>query len=251
MSEIAKLYNDVMAGVEAEKLAEYENASHVAGDMDIDADFFAKVASGDEEAVDVMNNFIEEARAEGASDDEIEAAIAEAMEEAGVEEGEQLEDDEYEVAKAAAYYEGSEQAVADVLSGDLAKIAGVTAEDLVEFELGGFYGAGYAETRAQVEEVVEKIAMHKEAAKGKKKAAETLFSKLKGAPGNVHSGLANRYANVLSKHVKGYTASAKGADKLNRMANRLATGTMAVGGAGALGGAGYAAHKMRQKKQGQ
>jgi hypothetical protein len=255
MSEIAKLYNDVMAGVEAEKLAADNTAETVAQDLDIDRDFFTKIASGDEDAVGVMNNFIEEARAEGASDEEIEAAIQEAMDEAGVEETD-LEatsetEDEYEAEKAAAYFEGAEQAFADVLEGDLAKIAGVTPDDLVEYELGGFYGAGYAETRAQLEEVVEKIAMHKEAKKGK--GASKLMKKLKGAgeamkaaPGTAHHKLTKKF---LPKNVMRLGGAKQ--QKAMERAGRMATGTMVGGGlaaAGGLGAAGYAANKARKKR---
>lgn len=181
MSEIAKLYNDVMAGVEAEKLAADQSAEHVADDIDtedegieINAEFFSKVASGDEEAVEVMNNFIEEARAEGATDEEIEAAIAEAMQDAGIEEFEGSDEeyeneeasddseDEFEVQKAAAYFEGAEQAIVDALESELAKEAGVTIDDLVEYELGAHYGTGYAETRSGIDVVIEKIAAHKQ-----------------------------------------------------------------------------------------
>ena len=166
MSEIAKLYNDVMAGVEAEKLAADHNAEDVAhdineeGGVEIDAEFFHKVANGDEEAVEVMNNFIEEARAEGASDEEIEEAINEAMGDAeGGEDQEVYEEvDELEVQKAAAYYEGAETAVFDALDSELAKVAGVTIDDLVEYELGSHYGTGYAETRSELDAVIEKIA---------------------------------------------------------------------------------------------
>ncbi len=273
MSEIAKLYNDVMAGVEAEKLAADQTADHVAYDIEtedegveINAEFFSKVASGDEEAVEVMNNFIEEARAEGASDEEIEAAIAEAMQEAGIEDIEASDeewssddvDDEFEVQKAAAYLEGAETAVVDALESELAKEAGVTADDLVEYELGSYYGAGYAETRAELDAVVEKIAAHKkesgarmEAAKaGAKKVMEGVKSMAGKGAEKAKSG-GKRYKELLTGSNLGATglgrATTEGKEEARKvLMTRIGTG--AVGTAGLAGGGAMAYNKMKKKK---
>jgi hypothetical protein len=259
MSDIAKLYSDVMAGVEAEKTAAASDMNDENG-IDFDRDFFEKVASGDEDATAVINEFIEEARSEGASDEDIESAIAEAMETAGIDEnGDAVEpevEDEYEQSKAAAYLEGSDQAVTDVLDSDFAKEAGVTADDLLDYELGGIYGAGYAETREIVDEVVTKIAEHKkEAKKGKgvKKGAQALAKKLmgkakaagtavKGAPGAAHGALSKKY---LPKNVMRLGGAKQ--QKAVERAGRMATGTMAAGGAAGLGAAGYGASRMAKK----
>jgi len=196
MSDIAKLYEEVMSSG-TDKTAADVNAD---GGPAFDKSFFQKVASGEEEAVQALNEFIEEAKAEGHSEAEIEEAIGQAMVEAGVEtqgaEGGDAGDDEYELQKAAAYAEGAQKAVEDVLGSELAKEAGVTAEDLVEFELGGHFGTGYAETRKVAEEVVAKIAAAKKAEAEKtagmgskaKELGRKLLAKLKAGAGKAKSG---------------------------------------------------------------
>lgn len=159
MSAIAKLYDDVMA-------AEH-NKTAAANDEgpEFTREFFEKVASGDQDAAAEMNQFIETARADGHSDDVIEAAITEAMNDVGASDEPGPQDsveeiDEFEQAKAAAYYEGVEEAVADVLGSDLAKEAGITEQHLIDYELGAHKAVGYAETRKELDERVQKIASH-------------------------------------------------------------------------------------------
>lgn len=161
MSDIANLYNEVMNQAEAEK-----TASDMSEGPAFDKTFFEKVANGEEEAVEALNSFIDEARSEGYSDDQIEEAIGESMSDAGIIESEASDDgedgeSEFELHKAAAYAEGATKAVEDVLDTDMAKTAGVTAEDFMEYEVGMAYGQGYAETRRAAEEIVIKIASAK------------------------------------------------------------------------------------------
>ena len=257
MSDIAKLYEEVMSSG-TDKTAADINAD--AGPA-FDATFFQKVASGEEEAVQALSEFIEEAKAEGHSEDEIEEAIGEAMVEAGVETKEAAEnEDEYEVQKAAAYAEGASKAIEDVLDSDLAKTAGVTVDDLVEYELGGFYGTGYAETRKTAEEVVTKIAaakreaLEKEAAEGKsaKALGKGLIGKLKGAAGRYSElmrggqmGAGNSPAALLGKAKRGVSkeqAQALTTEARKSLATRAATG---VGVAGGIGAAAMAAKNRK------
>ncbi len=162
MSDIANLYNEVMNQAEAEK-----TASDMSEGPAFDKTFFEKVANGEEDAVEALNSFIDDARSEGYSDEQIEEAIGESMSEAGIieseDEGEGADDgeDEFELHKAAAYAEGATKAVEDVLETEMAKTAGVTAEDFMEYEVGMAYGQGYAETRRAAEEIVTKIAAAK------------------------------------------------------------------------------------------
>jgi hypothetical protein len=158
---IADLYEEVMNEAAAEKTASAAT---------FDRGFFEKVASGEEDAVEALNSFIEEARAEGHGDDEIEAAIAEAMSDAGVDDDEEdgeddgEDDGDFEMAKSAAYSEGAEEAYAHVM--EKAAAFGVTEDDILEYHLGLAKGQGYAETRQALEEVVEKIAAAKGAGAG-------------------------------------------------------------------------------------
>lgn len=238
MSEIAKLYDEIMSGEEIEKVASDTTAD---SGPEFDRTFFEKVAAGDEESVGAVNAFIDEARAEGHSDEEIEEAIGEAMQAAGYDEDYgDLEDDEFEVAKVSAYLEGSEQAVVDVLESDMAKEAGVTAEDLIEFELGGHFGAGYAETRAEAEEALAKIA----AAKGKvgkkvRALGKNLMEKLRAGPVAAHEGLTRKF---LPKNVM--KLSPQKQQLAMQRARRMATGVMGAGVGAAGAGLGYGAYRM-------
>lgn len=275
-SVIAELYSQVMAGEEAEKVASAATDVADDGGPEFDRAFFEKVASGDEEAVAVINQFIEESRAEGHSDEEIEGAIAEALQAAGVEDepeatetetetaaAAEIEEDEDDVEKAAAYIAGAEKALEDVLESDLAKEAGVTLEEIEEYMLGGFYGSGYAEARRELDEVVEKIAAHKkEAGKvgdaaravgGKaKELAGKLMSKAKGAGATaadkVKAG-GNRAKELLTGSNLGATGlgtatPAGKAEARKVLGARVAAGTLGVGTAGA----GALALKSRKKK---
>jgi hypothetical protein len=246
MSDIAKLYEEVMSS-DVEKTA--ADMGYAQG-ATFDADFFEKVASGDEDAVGELNSFVEEARAAGHSDDAIEAAIGEAAASAGVVDvnGNPEGQDEYELAKHAAYYEGAEKAVEDVLFSDFAKEAGVTAEDVANFELGGLYGQGYSEARADIEDIVTKIAQAK-AYEAEKTAG--IGEKLKDA--------GRRYMTLLKGGEKGTVGAMAGKRAANsrqgfkdmRKEHLMSQGTRAgtAAGVGAAGYGGYraATHKRRDR----
>jgi len=241
MSDIAKLYEQVMADTQTN------------GGPQFDGEFFAKVASGDDEATQTLNEVIEEARANGASDDQIEAALTEAVEASGYEEGNDQGDD-FENAKMSAYVEGSQQAIEDMLASDLAKTAGITADDLLEYELGTHYGAGYAETRRELEDAMDKIAAAKPKAPPGflKKVHEVLKGSYTGKPleGKARAAAIAKlkaehpkkgHQSILNLMKKQQTSKAK-------WAGRGATATMIgapVGLAGAAGGLGYAAGRNR------
>lgn len=256
MSDIATLYDQVMNDANLDKVAS-DNS-----DFDFGPDFFQKLASGDEEATSTIESFIEEARAQGASDEDIEAAINEAAEAAGIDPdadpSDMIDDDDYEQAKAAAWMQGSAQAVADALESDLAKEAGVTLDEVLDFELGGFFAEGYAETRAAADEIVEKIAMYKQAKKGGASLGKKLMDMASKGGAKAKKG-AKRYGELMmgGKAVRkggprsGNMASAftgKGPSKHKTEAFKsLAARAGTVGGVGALGAGGvYAA--TRNKK---
>jgi hypothetical protein len=247
---IADLYNEVMSSqaATAEKTASAQN------DVAFDASFFEKVASGDEEAVGALNAFIDEARSEGHSDEEIEAAIGEAMNDAGIDLGEDAGDDDFEMAKSAAYAEGVEEAFAHVMGSDFAKTAGVTEQDLMEYELGLAKGQGYAETRAALEAVVEKIAGAKidwiksMAGKGKdavvaggKRYGQLMAGGAKGfEPGATtasRAGNRNLVRSLMGKGLEGDRAEA-----LKSLGARAGTAAVA-------GGAAYGGKKMYDRKK--
>ena len=241
MSDIAKLYEQVMADTQQTPGSEF------------DGEFFAKVASGDEEATQTLNQVIEEARAAGASDEQIETALTEAVEASGYSDGEDNGDD-FEQAKMSAYVEGSQQAIEDMLTSDLAKTAGITADDLLEYELGTHYGAGYAETRRELEEAMDKIAATKaKAAPGfLKKIHEVIKGGYQGKPMD-KANLAALRAKLKAENPKKGKASiekmikARAASRA-KWSGRGATATMIgapVGLAGAAGGLGYAAGRNR------
>jgi hypothetical protein len=167
MSDIAKLYEEVMADSEIEKTASDVSGQAVA----FDHDFFEKVASGDPEASEELNEFVEAARSEGYDDDDIEQAIAMTMEENGFDpEAMGTGESDFEMQKAASYQEGSLKAIEDVL--EKAAEWGVDEDEILDFYLGASYGEGYAETRQNLEDAVEKIAMAKEAGPRSQKAME-------------------------------------------------------------------------------
>jgi hypothetical protein len=240
MSDISKLYEEVMSGTEVEKTASDMNAD---GGPVFDRNFFEKVASGDEDAVGTLSEFIAEAQAEGHSDEEIEEAIAEAMADVGVEDAgvEDAGDSEFELRKAAAYAEGAEKAFADSLTSRLAKTAGVTADDLLEYELGQAYGVGYAEARQAIDAAIEKIAEAKQAAlvdfKNIGRAAmgslKRLPGKAKAAPGAVHG-----YTGEKAEQLAHLLRSRKGQAAVLKDPKALETGRTTMGRV--LQGAGYA-----------
>jgi len=240
MESIAKLYEDVMAGVE--KTAADTSAD---GGPEFDANFFEKVAEGDEESTTALNDFIDESRAAGHSDEEIEEAVDEAMQATGAEGGSAIgePDDEYEEAKLSAYNGGAEQALADVLESDMAKEAGVSADDLVDYELGMNFGAGYADARGALDEAIQKIA-----AKGKKgkKLYERLVEKMAPKGSNVPKSLHIPKGLNMSEAEMALNVSQ---GEAQRIARRRAKGVVgAAAGTAAAGGLGAAYLAGRKKK---
>jgi hypothetical protein len=239
---IADLYNEVMSHQAAEKTAADVSAAE-GSSVSFDRDFFEKVASGDEEAVDALNAFIEEARAEGHSDEDIESAIGEAMADAGISDDEESADD-FEAEKVAAYNEGAARALADVLDGDLAKTAGVTEQDLADYYLGVSHGLGYAETRSELESVVEKIAS------AKASGISEMASKAKNAITSAFREAASPRETYRAARAAADSAKMEGMQRAGHMAKALAPAAAVYGtGAAALGGAGYGAKKLMDKRK--
>lgn len=226
---IADLYNEVMSQAATEKTA---SAPENKDGAVFDRSFFEKVASGDEEAVGALNAFIDGARGEGYNDEQIETAIGEAMNEAGVDgaelaAGEPTADqpqDDFEMAKAAAYNEGVEEAFTHVMESEIVKTAGLTEQDLMQYELGLAKGQGYAETRAALEAVVEKIAaakvadLNKLAEKGKGRAAAAGAAGVAAGAGGVKGyqalkGLGQGSAMAGAKGLYGAVATRKAGGK--------------------------------------
>ncbi len=246
---IADLYNEVMSQAATEKTA--SDASGVV----FDRSFFEKVASGDEDSVGALNAFIDEARGEGYNDEQIESAIDEAMSEAGVgdddDTGTGVDEDEFEMAKSAAYAEGVEEAFAHVMESDIVKTAGLTEQDLMEYQLGLAKGQGYAETRAALESVVEKIAEGKmEALKsmaGKAKDSVMSAGKRYGqmmAGGDMALGVGKAGSRPGNRAlIENLRAGGKGrSEALKSLGARAGTAAVA-------GGAAYGAKKMYDRKQ--
>lgn len=250
---IADLYNEVMSSQAAEKTAADVSAAEGAV---FDRGFFEKVASGDEDAVGALNSFIDEARAEGHSDDEIESAIGQAMADAGIddEDGEESADDDFENAKMASYNEGAAEAYAHIMGSDAVKTAGITEDDLIQYHLGLAKGQGYAETRQALEEVVEKIASSK---------MDAIKSGLGKAKDYVVSG-AKRYGTLMAGGAKGFEPGAEAASRAGNKnlirslmgkglegdrAEALKSLGARAGTAAAVGGAAFGAKKMYDRKR--
>lgn len=135
--------------------------------------FFAKVASGDAEALAELEAYGESRAADGLSGDEVAAEInqfeaaeieagGEGSGDAGTDDGAGGEggaDDEFEAEKTAAMIDASNQAVADVLANsELAAALGIDHEKIAEFIIAEEAGAAYFETSRRVNEMIEKIA---------------------------------------------------------------------------------------------
>lgn len=253
MSEISKLYDEVMAGAVKKVAADVTQDQGPA----FDASFFSKVAAGEEAEVAELNAFIEQARAEGYDDTAIEAAMTQAMDEVGYQEPEtqpEPETDAFEQEKMSAYVEGANQAIIDVLDSDLAKTAGITIDDLKEYELGGHYGQGYGETRPLIEAAAVKIAEAKTAADAKAGVARRMleFVKAKGAQGGqllaggkkmeIGPRAGQRAGNrALLANIFGTQGGGNRAEALKSLGARAVA-------AGAVGGAGVGAHQLLKKK---
>lgn len=263
MSDISDLYDAVMAE-QREKTAsaeEHQPQTDEAVESPFDAAFFDKVASNDPDAVAELNEAVAAARAEGATDEQIDAeldammAAAYGIKQAGDEGGEQPEageqqlgaDDDFEQAKVAAFNAGAEQALIDVLESDLAKTAGVTLDDLADFDLGGDYALGYAQTREHYAEAVEKIAAHKEASRVQavkdyavskgRKGFETLAEKLTPS--------ADAMTKKMTKKVKGPVQPGAVLDARMAAGTRRAKGLL--GGTALATAAGGGALAMKKK----
>jgi hypothetical protein len=248
---IADLYNEVMSQAATEKTA--SDASGVV----FDRSFFEKVASGDEDSVGALNAFIDEARGEGYNDEQIESAIDEAMSEAGVGDDDDtgtdsdIDEDEFEMAKSAAYAEGVEEAFAHVMESDIVKTAGLTEQDLMEYQLGLAKGQGYAETRAALESVVEKIAAGKmEALKsmaGKAKDSVMSAGKYVGEGFGNARALAGKEGRDIYKGLK--AGGSRDKETAKRIRNTALTSTGLMAGGLAAGGLGAKMMYDRKKKR--
>lgn len=232
MSDIAKLYDEVMAGVE--KTASDTSAQ---GGQAFDRNFFEKVASGDDDAVETMNAFIEEARAEGYDDGAIESAVAAAMSDSGMSDeeiyGDDAQgDDDYESEKVAMYHGGCQQAIEDVL--EKAASYGIGPENFAEYDMGVAYGEGYGVTRQEMEEALFKIASATGATAEK-------------APGALKKFF-NRYVELAAggKGAKGAKERILGAGDWKEKA--MVHGTRAATGLGA-GGIGYGGYRLATRGQ--
>jgi hypothetical protein len=157
MSEIGELYDTIMAG-EMNKVAGDVGQD---GGVEFDGNFWEKVASGDEEANTELGAFIDDARENGYDDEQIAAALDDAMYEGAAIGDEPI--NELEEAKHAAWNDGFEQAIAESL--ELAKQAGIEVDvsELADYDRGTSYGDGFAQGRLYADEAIEKIAEVKEA----------------------------------------------------------------------------------------
>jgi hypothetical protein len=158
------------------------------------------------------------------------------------------ETDDFEMAKSAAFAEGVEEAIAHVMGSEIVKTAGVTEDDLMNYELGLAKGQGYAETRMALEAIVEKIAAEKTAAK---KMPTGLLSKIRSGVVGMRDDVAEHAANRLSKAAPAtFASSKKGAEsagKWGRRAANVALGGAAAGAVAAPAAAGYMAGKKSKK----
>lgn len=234
---ISGLYEDIV-NENQEKTASEQNGEVV----EFNAEFFNKLAAEEEAEVSIMDAFIDDAREQGHSDDDISAAIDEAMDGAGVkqasDEDEPVES-EFDIQKEAAYAEGSEQAVMDSL--EMAKEAGVTMDELADFDLGATYAQGYSDTRGALEDAIQKIAAHKKEA-GLKETASNLFRK--GMKSSTVKGEGVKaFANRSAGRVLGRAADAAGV--VGRNKGKAAAGVGALGLAG--GGAAYVKNRNSKK----
>jgi hypothetical protein len=190
MSTVAQMYADLRADVGQDKTASAEQASEQTAEQGVvmDADYFNKLASGEEAHVAHLEGIVKEAAEAGYTEEQINDSIAELATDAGVdldelfdaaevagvgtekvaedgEDGEALEGeivDEFEMQKIASFNEGGNRAIEDIFeTNDLIKEGEVTPEDLAEYYLGQSYGQGYYEKRAELEEAIEKIAKAK------------------------------------------------------------------------------------------
>jgi len=221
--DIRELYNDVVQdGEKTASAADTKTETEAAetekeAGFEINSDFFEKVASGSPAETQYLDTLINEARAEGASDEDIEGILSEAIEnstktasaeseetetETGDTENVETEDD-FETQKLAAYEQGVEKAIADALESETAKTAGVTFEDLAQAELGKIYGQGYADTMPVAKETIEKIAEIKMA-----KGAMGLVRKLKGMGPKAKAMGKDLAAKMKSDKAKGLAALA-------------------------------------------
>lgn len=190
MSGIASMYEDLKAKSGSDKVAsdettntetEFAYEANEVQDLVMDADYFNKLASGDEGVQEHFGGVIKEASEAGYSEEQIDDSIAELAAEAGVNldellagydaGGESVEQGgNFEMAKQASYVEGANEAIEHVFNeNELIKEGHVTGDDLEEYYLGMAYGAGYYEKRAELEEAIEKIAAAKKKDSLKKK----------------------------------------------------------------------------------
>lgn len=243
MTNVAQMYEDLRAQQGQEKVASEEQdaqAQAEAQELVMDADYFSKLASGDEDVTAHLQGVIKEASDQGFSDEEIDQSISELAAEAGVDldqlfgevEGEfeaegaekVAEEDDFEMQKVASFNEGAAQAIEDILeNNELIKEGSVTGEDIAEYYLGQAFGEGYFSQRQEMEEAIEKIA----AAKKKDKLKKRMMYAGGGAAGLAGTAYAGRKAQKSLQSMGGGSAreGAKGLGKAVMMKLRRAPGS--------------------------
>ena len=167
---IQDIYNAVLGGDDIDKVAaDLGGSSDPNLDFEFNQDFFEAIENEVPEQVEKLAYFIDAARGNGMSDDEIEQTIGQLQEQAklasvdggvAADAGDAAvpDDDDFEQKLASAYLEGSERAVSDFLASDFAKQANITEDSVVDFEVGRAKGFGYAETMNELRAMGEKIA---------------------------------------------------------------------------------------------
>ena len=194
MNTVQQMYADLRADAGQDKTASDEDqaADQTGEAVVMDADYFSKLVSGEDDYVAHLEGVVKEAADAGYTEDQINDSISELAADAGVDLDELFADagtkvaedgtlvpadealegeivDEFEMQKIASFNEGGNRAIEDIFeSSDLIKEGEVTAEDLGEYYLGQAYGQGYYEKRAELEDAIEKIAMAKKKDKLKK-----------------------------------------------------------------------------------
>ena len=223
MSTVAQMYADLRADVGQDKTASDEGqATDQTADQAVvmDADYFNKLAGGEEAHVAHLEGIVKEAAEAGYTEEQINDSISEVAADAGVDldalfgegdggtekvagegdggtdlvpaDGDALEGeivDEFEMQKIASFNDGGNQAIEDIFeTNEMIKEGEVTPEDLAEYYLGQSFGQGYYEKRAELEEAIEKIAMAKKKDKLKKyMAGGAMGAAAAGGAGAAHA----------------------------------------------------------------
>jgi hypothetical protein len=169
---VQDIYNS-LATDDVEKVANEINGSQENADFDFNVEFFDSLADEDPDSIEKISSFIDAARSEGYEDDQIQARIEEIETEVRTKEAslegadEDVQDyeieegEDFDKVAEQRYWTGAGQAIEDFLGSDFAKEAGITMEDLQEFELGEHEGAGYFNAMQELRVRGEKIAAAK------------------------------------------------------------------------------------------